>query len=87
MLQIRLQVVRGTARESPDVRILHDRLVEVEDYRLDKRQDPAVVLTRIPSRRGGQHTRRCGAIKGHVVLLVRIHREVVTRANRTQVCL
>src|SRR5271165_1181896 len=87
MLQIRLHVGRGTARESPDVRILYDRLVEVEDYRLDKRQDPAVVLTRIPSRRRGQHTRRRGPIKGHVVLLVRIHREVERRANRTQICL
>src|SRR5271166_1818153 len=87
MLQIRLHVGRGTARESPDVRILYDRLVEVEDYRLDKRQDPAVVLTRIPSRRRGQHSRRRGPIKGHVVLLVRIHREVERRANRTQICL
>ncbi len=51
MLQIRLNVGRGPTSESPDVRILHDRLVEVQDYRLDKRQNPAVVLARIPSRR------------------------------------
>ena len=77
VLEIRLQVGRGAAWESPDVRILHDRLVEVEDHRLDQRQRPAVVLARIPSRRRGQHPRRCGAVEGHVVFLVRIHGEVV----------
>src|SRR5437868_13484477 len=47
ILKIWHQVVGGTAREAFDVRILHDRLVEVDEYLAKERRDSAVILTRI----------------------------------------
>src|SRR5438094_4715566 len=57
MLEIRHQVVRRAARESLDARILHDRSVEINDHGIDQRQDPAVVLACILTRRGLLHAR------------------------------
>src|SRR6266566_4796206 len=57
MLKIRHQVVRRAARETLDVRILHDRRVELNDHGINQRQDPAVVLPRILTRRGFLHAR------------------------------
>ena len=51
VLQIGPQVVRGSAGEAADVRIFDDRLVELDQRRIDQRQNPAVVLTRILARR------------------------------------
>ena len=44
VLQIGPQVGRGSAREAADVRIFDDRLVELDQRRIDQRQNPAVVL-------------------------------------------
>ena len=52
---------------------------------LDKRQHPAIVLARILPRRAGQHPCRSGAIERHVVFLVRIHRQIIRRADRAQI--
>src|SRR6266478_4672495 len=51
MLKIRHQVVRCAARESLDARILYDRSVELNDHGINECQDPAVVLSRILTRR------------------------------------
>ena len=45
MLKIRPQVGRSAADKAPDVRELHDRLVELDHHRLDQRKNPAVVLS------------------------------------------
>ena len=44
VLQIRPQVGRGSAGEAADVRIFDDRLVELDQRRIDQRQNPAIVL-------------------------------------------
>ena len=48
VLQIRPQVGRGSAGEAADVRIFDDRLVELDQRRIDQRQNPAGC----PARRG-----------------------------------
>ena len=66
MLKIRNQVVRGTARESLDAGILHDRSVEVHYDRPDTRaKHQPLSSTRV----GRQHTRRYTPIKDHLVFL------------------
>src|SRR5271166_4515532 len=81
ILQVRDQVGRGAADEAPDVRELHHRLVELDHDRRDQRQDPAVVLAGIFAGRRLLDRRRRGAVKRHVVFLIRIHRQVVGRAD------
>jgi len=63
ILQIRHQVVRSSTWATRDVRVLDDRLVEIDDHRIDRRQDPTVVFTRVTSGRSRGHAVRCGAAR------------------------
>src|SRR5438876_3166952 len=87
ILKIRHQVVRCAARESLDVGILHDRRVELNDHGINQRQDPAVVLSRILTRRRLLHARRHRAVEDHVVFLEWIHGEGVQGTDGSQVLL
>ena len=84
VLQIGPQVVRCPTREAADVRIFDDRLVEVDQRRIDQRQGPAVVLARILARRARCQAIGHGAIERHVVLLVRVHGEVIERTDAAE---
>src|SRR5271166_4060800 len=70
ILEVRDQVGRGAADEAPDVRELHDRLVELDHDRRDQREHPAVVLSSILARRRLLDRRRRGAVERHVVFLI-----------------
>src|SRR5262249_19899159 len=87
ILKIGPPVVRGSSRGALDAWIVHDRLVEFHHDRVDKRQDPAVILPRIVARRGVRQARGYRTVKRHVVFLERVHGEVVSRANRAKVLL
>src|SRR5208283_371553 len=85
ILEVRDQVGRGAADEAADVRELHDRLVELDHDRRDQRQHPAVVLSRVLAGRRLLHGRRRCAVERHVVFLIRVHRQIVGRADGAEV--
>src|SRR6478672_9507863 len=85
VLQIRLQIIRGSAREAFDVWILDDRLVELRERDIYQRKYPTIVHTGVAARRRGRAARRDRSVKGHVVLLVRVHGEVVGRTDGAEV--
>jgi len=55
--------------------------------RVRQRQDPPIIFTCISARRRRRQARGYCPVEQHVVLLVRIHRQVVDRAAATEVLL
>ena len=82
MLEIRYQVIRRPTGVSFNVWILHDGLVKVDQGLREQCGRPAVVLTGVPSRRALYPVKgRLRPIEDHVVLLERVHGDVVHRAD------
>src|SRR3954451_5354825 len=50
LLKVRDQVSRSATDEASNAGIFHNRLIKVDDHRVNKRQNPAVILTRIFAR-------------------------------------
>jgi hypothetical protein len=87
ILKIRVHIVRRSAGEALDVRKIHDGFVELHDHRREQRNSPTVVVASVAARRGGRQARAHRAVERHVVLLERVHGEVVIRADGAEILL
>src|SRR5215471_18310166 len=83
ILEVRNLIIGSSSRESLNVREVHDRLVELDQYGLQKCQGPAIVHSGVFAGRCTQCTVGHSAIEDHIVFLERVHREVVESADAT----